>query len=148
MKRFIGLVLFSSMFIFACENKQKAELSSTENSIPEELRPTDKSQPILKFNNSKVYFGNITEGDTLRYTYKFKNTGNLPLKIISVNASCGCTTPEWSKEIIQPGQKGFLKIKFDSQGRKGLNSKTVTIYANTLPMDTQVSFRVNVLAKN
>lgn len=148
MKYLIIALLTVSFFFISCENNQKNQLSSTEKAIPVALRPTAEKQPKLSFKISKVYFGNIYEGDTLRYTYHFTNTGNLPLKIINVNASCGCTTPEWSKELVQPGEKGFVKIKFDSQGRTGLNSKTVTIYANTLPIDNQVSFRVNVMERN
>ncbi len=148
MKYLIIALLTVSFFFISCENNQKNQLSSTEKAIPVELRPSAEKQPKLSFKISKVYFGNIYEGDTLRYTYHFTNTGNLPLKIINVNASCGCTTPEWSKELVQPGEKGFVKIKFDSQGRTGLNSKTVTIYANTLPIDNQVSFRVNVMERN
>lgn len=148
MKYLIIALLTVSFFFISCENNQKNQLSSTEKAIPVALRPTAEKQPKLSFKISKVYFGNIYEGDTLRYTYHFTNSGNLPLKIINVNASCGCTTPEWSKELVQPGEKGFVKIKFDSQGRTGLNSKTVTIYANTLPIDNQVSFRVNVMERN
>lgn len=148
MKYLIIALLTVSFFFISCENNQKNQLSSTEKAIPVGLRPTAEKQPKLSFKISKVYFGNIYEGDTLRYTYHFTNSGNLPLKIINVNASCGCTTPEWSKELVQPGEKGFVKIKFDSQGRTGLNSKTVTIYANTLPIDNQVSFRVNVMERN
>ncbi len=148
MKYLIIALSTVSFFFISCENNQKNQLSSTEKALPVELRPTAEKQPKLSFKLSKVYFGNIYEGDTLRYTYHFTNTGNLPLKIINVNASCGCTTPEWSKELVQPGEKGFVKIKFDSQGRTGLNSKTVTIYANTLPIDNQISFRVNVMERN
>lgn len=146
-KGILLIILSLGMINISCENKQKDELSFTEKNIPAVLRPSNEQRPIIKFNNSKVYFGNIVEGDTLRYTYKFENTGNLPLKIVSVNASCGCTTPEWTKEIVEPGEKGYIRINFDSHGRVGLNSKSVTVYANTLPMDNQVSFRVNVTEK-
>lgn len=143
--RKLGFLWIFCLGLLACENKQKAALSSTETAIPTELQPTLEKKPIMVFDQPAVYLGRIKQGDSLTYTFHFKNKGNLPLKIISVNASCGCTTTKWSKEIVQPGKKGFIRVKFDSNGRVGKNSKTVTAYCNTMPMDNQVSFKIDVL---
>jgi hypothetical protein len=67
------------------------------------------------------------------------------LKILSVNSSCGCTTPKWSQELVQPGKKGFIKVIFDSIGKQGKVQKTVTAYCNTLPSDNTVAFKIEVL---
>ncbi len=131
--------------ILACENKQKEALSATETAIPIELQPTLEKKPLMVFDQKSVYLGRIKEGDSLFHTFHFRNRGNLPLKIISVNVSCGCTSTKWSKEVINPGEKGFIKIKFNSLGRIGRNSKSITAYCNTLPMDNQVSFKVDVV---
>jgi len=140
-------LLFSLIAIsfFSCENKQKEALSSTETAIPIELQPSLEKKPVMVFDQKNAYLGRINEGDSLFHTFHFRNRGNLPLKIISVNVSCGCTSTKWSKEIIEPGEKGFIKIKFNSIGRIGRNSKTITAYCNTMPMDNQVSFKVDVL---
>lgn len=143
--RKLGFLWIFCLGLLACENKQKAALSSTETAIPTDLQPTLEKKPIMVFDQPAVYLGRIKQGDSLTYTFHFKNKGNLPLKIISVNASCGCTTTKWSKEIVQPGKKGFIRVKFDSNGRVGKNSKTVTAYCNTMPMDNQVSFKIDVL---
>ena len=137
-------LIISTVLLFSCENKQKEALSSTENSIPVELRPSLEKKPVLTFDQPSVIFGRMTEGDSLIYTFHFKNTGNLPLKIISVNASCGCTTTKWTKELIQPGKKGQVKMKFNSMGRVGKNAKTITVYANTMPIENQASFKAEV----
>lgn len=136
------LVYISSI---SCTNKQKEEASATENAIPAELRPTADKKPIMKFDRALVYLGKIKQGDKASFTYHFKNKGNLPLKIVSVNASCGCTTPKWSQNIIQPGEKGFIKVTFDSQGKEGKILKTVTAYCNTIPMDNSVGFKLEVI---
>ncbi len=141
----VFFLLILSTFLVSCENKQKEALSATETAIPTELQPTIDKKPIMVFDQPAVYLGRIKEGDSLFYTFHFKNKGNLPLKIISVNASCGCTTTKWTKDLIQPGKKGFIKVKFNSNGRVGKNAKTITAYCNTLPMDNQVSFKVDVL---
>ena len=129
----------------SCTNKQKEEASATENAIPLELKPTAEKKPIMRFDQPLVYLGKIKQGDKVSYTYHFKNKGNLPLKIVTVNASCGCTTPKWSQNLIQPGKKGFIKVTFDSNGKEGKLLKTITAYCNTIPMDNSVGFKIEVL---
>ncbi len=72
-------------------------------------------------------FGEINEGVKAEYQFVFKNTGNKPIKINSVHASCGCTTPEWSTEPIEPGITGFVKAIYNSTGRPGDFSKSITV---------------------
>ena len=78
------------------------------------------------------------------HTFKFKNTGNSPLIISEAKGSCGCTTPSWSGDTIKPGEDGYIEVKFDSDGRVGSNSKTVTITANTIQNKTYLKINANV----
>lgn len=78
-------------------------------------------------------FGKITEGEKVTHVYKLKNTGENPLVISDVKPSCGCTSPNWTKDPIPPGQEGKVEVQFDSQGKSGTQSKTVTVMANTEP---------------
>jgi hypothetical protein len=76
-------------------------------------------------------FGKIKEdAGPANFNFNFKNTGKIPLVISTVNASCGCTTPEWSKDPVLPGKSGFIKVSYNPQGRPGSFNKTVTIVAN------------------
>nr|HNH67158.1 DUF1573 domain-containing protein [Bacteroidia bacterium] len=77
----------------------------------------------------------ITEGEIVSYNFKFKNSGKAPLIITQASASCGCTVPEYSKDPIAPGQEGFIKVTFNSEGKHGMTSKTIT-YLPT-PFQTQ-----------
>ena len=132
MRVFLLLFLISSLFL-SCENKQKQEaLNASESAIPLDLRPSAEKHPIMEF-------------DSARYTFHFKNKGNMPLKIMSVNASCGCTTPKWSQDLIQPGKKGFIKVTFNSAGKEGKVQKTITAYCNTIPADNTVAFKIEVI---
>lgn len=142
--RIIGILGLAFLFL-ACVNKQKEALSTSKNTIPLELRPSPEKQAKLVFDQPLIYLGRIQEGEQISYTYHFKNKGNMPLQILSVNASCGCTTPKWSEELIQPEKKGFIKVTFDSKGKEGKLQKTVTVYANTLPADNQIAFKIEVL---
>ncbi len=76
-------------------------------------------------------FGVIKEADgKVSHTFKISNTGDKPLVITRVIASCGCTTPEWPKEPIAPGKTGEIKVTFDPAGRPGPFTKTISIYSN------------------
>jgi len=147
MRGYLFLIISFFFFLSSCENKQKKSLNASENAIPMDLRPSPEKRPKMVFEQPSVYLGRITEGDSITYTFNFKNKGNLPLKILSVNASCGCTTPKWSQELVQPGKKGFIKVIFDSRGKQGKVQKTVTAYCNTLPSDNTVAFKIEVLPK-
>lgn len=86
-------------------------------------------------------FGKIQSGEKVEYLYYFKNTGKYPVKVMRVKPSCGCTTPEWSKEPVQPGEKGFIKAVFDSKGKVGVQMKSITVVMNTEPTHKILTFR-------
>ena len=85
----------------------------------------------------------IKEGKVLEIVYRFKNTGTKPLVVQDVQASCGCTVPEKPEKPILPGEEGLIKAKFDSKGKPGPQSKTLTVTANTMS-DKILTFSVNV----
>lgn len=61
------------------------------------------------------------------YEFVFTNNSGRPVRIISVQASCGCTTPDWSKEAVAPGKTGFIKASYDPKGRPGYFNKSLTV---------------------
>ena len=76
-------------------------------------------------------FGNIKESDGPVFcSFTVLNNGELPLVISRVIASCGCTTPEWTKEPIAPGKTGEVKVTYDTAGRPGPFAKTISVYSN------------------
>lgn len=92
----------------------------------------------IKFEKMEHPFGKIKqEAGPAVCNFNFANTGKVPLVISSVNASCGCTTPEWSKEPLLPGKTGFIKVSYDSKTHPGPFSKTITVIAN-VPNSTRV----------
>lgn len=104
--------------------------------------------PIFKFEKMEHDFGKVKEdGGPVTYTYKFKNTGNKPLKIEKVQPACGCTTPDWTKEEVKPGKEGFVKATFDPNGRPGAFHKSVTIYSNTEPNINLLTFKGEVIPR-
>lgn len=111
-----------------------------------ETKP-DGPLPAMEFSTVDHDFGTINEGDIVEHTYAFKNTGAAPLIIQSAQGSCGCTVPDWSKEPIPVGGTGFVKAKFDTNGKTNAQNKTVTVTSNTWPKQTVLRFKAMVLPK-
>lgn len=84
----------------------------------------------ISFEEETFDFGTLTQktapNNKISHEFVFTNTGKKPIKISQVTASCGCTTPKWSSEPIQPGKKGTILVEYDAS-RLGSFHKAVTI---------------------
>lgn len=103
--------------------------------------------PVFEFEKETHEFGEIISGEKVTYTFKFKNVGNGPLVINSANATCGCTVPEYTKDPVPPGGEGSVAVTFDSEGKTGMNSKTVTLIANTEPNTKVLTISADIQPK-
>lgn len=82
----------------------------------------------ITFREDIFDFGNVSEqGGPVSHEFVFTNNSGRPVRILSVQASCGCTTPAWSKEVVAPNKTGFIQASFDPQGRPGFFNKTLTV---------------------
>lgn len=91
-------------------------------------------------------FGEIKEADgKVSHTFVVKNEGTAPLVISNVTASCGCTTPDWTKEPIPAGKTGEVKVTFDPKNRPGNFIKTIRLYGNGMKNGFLLSIRGKVL---
>jgi len=97
--------------------------------VAEEEAP-DPDAPVFEFLEETYDFGEIIEGDKPTHEFKFTNTGNTPLIIAGVKASCGCTTPQWPKTPIAPGEEAVIKAIYNSKGRMGKFNKAIRITSN------------------
>jgi len=76
-------------------------------------------------------FGTFRESDgNIMHDFSFTNTGKTPLIINGVKASCGCTTPEWTREPLLPGKTGTIRVSFNPKGRPGSFNKTIQVTSN------------------
>jgi hypothetical protein len=92
--------------------------------------PANEIDKFTKFDKLEHDFGKVPEGPQAITEFKVKNTGNEPLTISNVQASCGCTVPNWTKEPIAPGASGTIKAIYNTQGRPGNIYKTLTVSTN------------------
>lgn len=89
----------------------------------------DKNLANIVFDKEIHDFGVIPQGTPASFTFTFKNTGKQPLIVTSASASCGCTTPEWSKEPIKKNGKGYVKATYNAAS-VGPFTKQVTVMSN------------------
>ncbi len=101
----------------------------------------------FEFTEMEYDFGNINEGKVVEHVFNFTNNGQAPLVISNITASCGCTSPEWTKTPVNPGEKGFVKVVFNSTAKSGAQAPTVTIQANTNPTVTRLRMKGSVTPK-
>jgi len=106
----------------------------------------DDKLPFFEFEEEVKNFGQITQGEVVSTSFRFKNVGKSDLIISSAQGSCGCTVPEWPKEPIKPGQESVIKVTFDSNGKQGTQNKTITLVANTIPNTRVIALKGEVLA--
>lgn len=101
--------------------------------------PTDTNQLArITFEEPEFDFGTVNEGQIVEHTFKFTNTGKVPLTVLRARSSCGCTIPEWPEEPIPPGGTGEIKAKFNTDGKIREQKKSITVTANTYPNDSKV----------
>jgi hypothetical protein len=111
------------------------------------------TKPVLKLTaNNAVFtwaattfdFGKVKVAVPVTHEFTFTNTGSVPLVIASVQASCGCTVTNYSKEPIEPGAKGFVKATYNA-AKVGPFTKTVSVNANTEDGVVQLAIKGEVI---
>ena len=104
-----------------------------------------KEGPAFEFEQETIDYGKIEKGSNGERVFVFTNIGTTPLIIKNVKGSCGCTVPTKPEEPIMPGEKGEIKVKYDTN-RTGGFSKTVTITSNAI--EARKVVRIKGLVEN
>ena len=85
----------------------------------------------IVFETPEYNFGDIQENKVkVSHKFSFTNNGKESIRILTVKPSCGCTTPNWSKDEIKPGKKGFIIAEYNPKGRPGVFRKSLSVITN------------------
>lgn len=148
MKRLKHIFLISLLlFSFACNRGGSQDISGdvVNNPISADGNDGLDQLPKLEFEETTHDFGTVIQGEKVIYSFKFKNAGQSDLLIAKVNASCGCTAIKYPKHPIKPGDGEIITVTFNSEGRRGIQNKSVRIVANTQPNVLQLNIKAMVI---
>ncbi len=122
--------MLSSGWAFAQEKKTISANPTVPAPQATETPATTLKPENMKFKTEVHDFGTIPEGPAAEFEFQFTNTGTEPIVIQRAQASCGCTTPHYSKDPVLPGKDGALTASYNTNGRPGPFTKTITIQSN------------------
>jgi hypothetical protein len=101
---------------------------------------------LLQFREEIFDFGNVAEeGGPVIHEFVFTNASGRPVKVLSVQASCGCTTPDWTRDVVAPDKTGYIQASYNPKGRPGYFNKTLTVTTDleSTPVILQIKGQVN-----
>ena len=143
----ISFILIFAISLMACENSNNKTVSTdvVKNTKSAVEHAELGTSPAITFEKVNHDFGDVIQGEKVTYNFQFHNTGGTDLLISKVSTSCGCTVGKYPKELIKPGQGGEIEVTFDTNRRKGIQNKTITVLANTEPNRTMLRIKANVV---
>jgi len=106
----------------------------------------NQSVAEITFDKLVHNYGIIYQNDDGATEFYFTNTGTEPLIITDVKSNCGCTVPKWTKEPVLPGERGSVKVVYDTR-RIGTINKQVSVYSNATNQITHLSIKGEIQKK-
>jgi hypothetical protein len=121
MKRFAGFyIVILSLLFLQCTGKSGKSTGTSENT----------GTPEMVFAEYEHDFGKVAGGEKISYQFRFDNKGTGDLVIASVMTTCGCTVTKYDRKPVPPGGSGSIEAVFDTSGRDGMQTKTITVNSN------------------
>lgn len=110
---------------------KKSKTAATKSTTTQvaEVAGTETPAESLTLKEKEFDFGKIPQGKPVTHIFEFTNTGDQPFALDNVQASCGCTTPEWNKDIVAAGATAIIKVGYNA-ANEGPFNKSVTITYN------------------
>ena len=138
------LYLIPLCLLYSCGQKQQTATDMV--NIPASAdNGVDKDHlPNMKFEEEVFDFGTITQGEKVSHDFKFKNEGKSNLIVANAYADCGCTVAEVPKKPIPSGEGNIIRITFDSDGKRGIVTKQVSLMTNCIPNKQIIKIKANV----
>ena len=142
----ISKLLFLLLIFSSCDNDGNRKLPAEVVTNPNTASGNNATKlPVIEFEKDIHDFGKVIQGEKVSFGFKFKNTGNADLVIAQVNSSCGCTVPKFPKTPVKPGDENVITVMFDSQDRKGVQNKTITVASNCQPSNSVIRIKAMVI---
>jgi hypothetical protein len=140
------IIALSLLAFVSCTNSNVDGVDTNEVTNSASATGENKGDlPEIKFAEEVFDFGKITQGEKVSHAFTFKNIGKGNLIISGASGSCGCTVPEWPKEPVQPDGEGKINVVFNSEGKSGMQEKTVTVITNCEPATRVIRIKTEIV---
>ena len=125
--------LFTCLSAICLISVVQAQTGTVPTSTTQNVLTIAQADELLTLKETEFDFGKIPQGKPVTHIFEVTNKSNVPLKIANINASCGCTTPEWEKDkVVAPGENTKITVGYNSAA-EGPFTKFITVTYN----DTQ-----------
>jgi len=151
----ISILIFTSIFAISStaqrisdlpQNKAAKPVVQTAQTAQSVQTVQTASQDSIIFDKLEYDYGTMEYGGDGNTEFTFTNKGKAPVVLSNVRASCGCTTPEWTKTPVAPGEKGTIKVKYNTN-LPGTFNKSITVSSNAANSNVMLRIKGNVKPK-
>jgi len=118
------------------------------NTADSGLQKNDTGTAKIIFAEYEHNFGKVSEGEKISYVFSFVNQGTANLVLTAATTTCGCTVPKYDTKPISPGKTGSIEVVFDTSGRNGIQTKTITVKSNASTPVVLLKIVSEVVANN
>ncbi len=140
----VFVLVFVSAMLVSC-NAKNTTVNVLNDTVPVGIISDKNVMPVISFNEDFHDFGKLSSDEIVSYAFKFTNTGKSILVISNVATSCGCTVTDYPKKPVKPGEESMIDVKFDTKGKHGLQTKSITVIANTEPATTTLRIQASIV---
>ena len=143
--KILSVILILIALVSACKGKSdKLSPSLVQNPNTASGNVDMSKLPQISFVTNTHDFGDVWHGESLSYSFKFKNTGNSDLLITSAESGCKCTMTKIPDKIVKPGDEGRIDVMFDPTGIIGFQNKVIKVVTNAQPNIVSLYVKANV----
>lgn len=144
-KILFAFVAFNLLLLGGCGHKSAdPDVDLIRNPKSAQGYNSEVSMPVMTFDSDVHDFGRLSAGESISYSFHFRNSGNADLVISSTSATCGCTVADYPKGRIAPGGEGYITVTFKSAGKSGQQFQEVTVVSNAQPSRVKLKITAQV----
>lgn len=146
MKKTLIMAVAAMALLCACRQQEtrEADVDLIRNPMSAQGYNEKEQMPVMTFDSEAHDFGRLSAGESISYSFHFRNTGTADLIISSTSATCGCTVADYPKGRIAPGGEGYVTVTFKSAGKSGQQFQEVTVVSNAQPSTTKLTITAQV----
>lgn len=141
---FLVSIALPMLLLTSCRTKQDSDTDIIRNPQSAQGYDDKEAMPVITFDSDLHDFGRLSAGESVSYSFHFRNTGKSDLVISGASATCGCTVADYPKQRIAPGGEGYVTVTFKSAGKSGQQFQEVTVVTNAQPSIAKLKIMAQV----